>query len=646
MEHPHYMVADLIDDEAEVNYNKEEDVDDDEGLEGFLDDSETLDARSSPPSTPSRIRGHGSPFDPDSLDQEAAEIRARYGGHKAPHGPQVLKHESHAPQAILHPTASDDGVFAICVRNDAESYVLHLLKERWRAVPAHSVPVKAAFTHASIPGYLLVEASSPADAIRSVEGFSAVFHSVPPCLIALDGRHELLARPRQSTKVTQGQWVRCTRGRYKDDVSFSSSLTVSSGKRKHVTHPDPHLWFFQDLVHSFGVQKVTRAMEEESVPYTFAGEMFECGLVMKPLSLECVEPTTSIPERIGVFAAISAIRAHPLFHQSIVTSAQDALKPGDRVQVIQDEFVGSTGTMQSNFNSVMRISGTIPQQGGERIFELHVRTLCPYFLPGDHIKSRFRESAGMVVSVSPEKAEATYMDSDTHEEITVSVYYITFSEPDLDFAHIVPGARTDSGTVTIKADNTFEGPSKKAVKPVKAPKHQVQLLKTEGPSTARIRVHPLINKPVVIKKGPFKGYRTIVKTVSPDGPTVELAAKLSQHGSKGQQIPWAFITSTPSALEAAGRQAELHALRVCMPPLHGTAREREATLLPSMEEHFSQPSTSRNELPQSSVGRFSHIQRDGECWMLLPKFRRVLNTRAFVCNVHLTGGTFQGGIYD
>ncbi|KAI0258469.1 hypothetical protein BC834DRAFT_975128 [Gloeopeniophorella convolvens] len=537
MEQLQYTVADLIDDEAEVDYDEEEEVEEDEELRDFLDDSETLDAR------------------------KAAEIRARYGPRKAPHGPQVLKHESHAPQAILHPTASDDGVFAIRVRNDAESYVLHLLVERWRAVPPHSAPVKAAFTRASIPGYLLVEASSPADAIRSVQGFSAVFHSVPPRLIALDGRHELLARPRESTEITQGQWVRCTRGRYKGDVGVvrdvhwgdaslvvvlvprlkSPSLTVTSGKRKRAARPDPCLWFYEDLVRSFGARKVTRAVQEESAPYIFAGETFERGLVMKSVSLGCVEPTTSIPERVGVFAAIPAIRAHPLFHESIVTSAQDALKPGDRVQVTKGEFVGSTGTIRSNLNSVARISGIVPQQKGEQTFELHVGTLCPYFLPGDHIKSRFRESAGMVVSVSLEEAEATYVDSDTHEEITVSVYYLVSSEPDFDFARIVPGARvrwsylvgekmpafiegvvtsTDRDTVTIRVDERFEGPSRKAVQPVVAPKHQV-----------------------VIKKGPFKGYRAIVKTVSSDGPTVELAAKLSQHGSKGQQIPWSFITS-------------------------------------------------------------------------------------------------------
>ncbi|KAI0258470.1 hypothetical protein BC834DRAFT_66925 [Gloeopeniophorella convolvens] len=37
---------------------------------------------------------------------------------------------------------------------------------------------------------------------------------------------------------------------------------------------------------------------------------------------------------------------------------------------------------------------------------------------------------------------------------------------------------------------------------------------------------------------------------------------------------------------------------------------------------------------------------DGERWMLLPEFRRVLNMREFACTVHPTRGAFEGGIYD
>ncbi|KAI0258343.1 hypothetical protein BC834DRAFT_847442 [Gloeopeniophorella convolvens] len=95
--------------------------------------------------------------------------------------------------------------------------------------------------------------------------------------------------------------------------------------------------------------------------------------------------------------------------------------------------------------------------------------------------------------------------------------------------------------------------------PVMATMGELRQLKRPVPYEKPDVKHPTVGHEVAITKGNYKGYRGIMKTVSDDGPIIELEAKSTQHASSCQLVKWEHI-STASEGESWLLRDELRAL--------------------------------------------------------------------------------------
>ena len=211
-------------------------------------------------------------------------------------------------------------------------------------------------------------------------------------------------------KFTEGSWVRCRYGLYRDDVgivcghdpSTEASVIVAlvpriplksaeTTKWKKGAQPAPRIWSPRQMALEWGVSRV-RTISAHLCE--FFGETYNAGLLIKHLSPanldDAVAPASLVP-----FVQASCIREMPSFGQMICQHAQDTIRINQRVRVVREEQRGLIGLV---FDIDFDQATVVPEDDTPALL-VPVRNLEPVYRAGDKVKSRWFESCGLVTSV-------------------------------------------------------------------------------------------------------------------------------------------------------------------------------------------------------------------------------------------------------
>jgi hypothetical protein len=272
---------------------------------------------------------------------------------------------------------------------------------------------------------------------EALDGLVAV-RSLTPRLIPSNQRIALLAsRNPLSRRIEEGQWVRCLHGLYRDDIGFvcgwdSSSdkeiivafvpripymsdrpIGSSTGKRKRACRPLPRSWSSAQATLEWGAKSV------QSIPpdkFIFRRETYDSGLIMKHLPPDCLVIVDCAPSNLKLFLAASCIREMSSFAPWIHRFAQDSLQPQQRIKVESGEQRELVGHVNEIIDSVAAI---VPVSPFEDLPMPHVplRFLAPHYLPGDHVKARWSDSCGIVMTVDDERKTLVYIEKGSVRQV-------------------------------------------------------------------------------------------------------------------------------------------------------------------------------------------------------------------------------------
>ncbi|KAI0260258.1 hypothetical protein BC834DRAFT_973637 [Gloeopeniophorella convolvens] len=547
-------VRDLLDDEAhEAREEEELEEEDEDDFDEFIHDGEDIGEGTSPaPSSPPTV-SQDPAAEASGLEEAASRIRARY----------------------LH---DDPGLWAVPVKAGQEVRVLEIILDRF----ADLYVVPSVTVRPSIPGYVLVESNSIGEVYRCLAGISSVLKPVKPRLIPVPNRTEYLLPVPSRPEICDGQWVRCKYGLYAEDVGLvretragNAQVVVALLPRICVPvlpgvstrakgRPDPRLWGYTELLSVFGESKVKLGhptQGEEHASYKFAHDTFECGLILKVFSSKHLELATALPHLLCPFSKHPGIFHDPAFTCALTQVTRVTYQREDRVEVTSGEYRGVVGAITIALGGRASIAAMLPGEHSERLIEVDVDIVQPRFRPGNHVESRLSDSTGIVAGCDYDAAQVTYLERGTQAEFTTSCFAIRFAPPAPQVALPPKVAVGDRVVLFGREARLRDGPTKLegVVEEVKgdrvrftdertkilvtASMGELRQLKRPVPHEKPDPKHLTVGHEVAITKGNYKGYCGIVKTVSDDGPIIELEAKSTQHASSRQLVKWDHIST-------------------------------------------------------------------------------------------------------
>jgi hypothetical protein len=126
-----------------------------------------------------------------------------------------------------------------------------------------------------------------------------------------------------------GQWVCCHHRLYHEEIGFVQDIDHSqdigvtvlfvprvpteadgqhSGKWKKGHQPNPHTWLATQIATELG----TRVKEDSEGRFTFEGDLFQCGLVIKQITSTSLNLVNRAPD-LALFICAPYLMDHPNF---------------------------------------------------------------------------------------------------------------------------------------------------------------------------------------------------------------------------------------------------------------------------------------------------------------------------------------------
>jgi hypothetical protein len=239
-----------------------------------------------------------------------------------------------------------------------------------------------------------------------------------------------------SRHIHEGEWVRSRHGTYRDDIGIVCGHVPSSDtevivafiprmtkaipgtrKRKRVSRPEPRRWSASQVEAIWGKSKVRRISDDE---YEFGGDVYKSGLVMKRLSPASLA-VANAPQDISGFAAATCIVNSPFFGSMTRQAAQQSIKVGQRVRVVHGEQQGWVGCpVDITDDLAVLVRNTDDHTPA---LQVPLKYLLPVYRPGDHVKFRWGVSHGIVTSVDEIHDKVSYVERDSHREVSGYLRY-------------------------------------------------------------------------------------------------------------------------------------------------------------------------------------------------------------------------------
>ena len=239
-----------------------------------------------------------------------------------------------------------------------------------------------------------------------------------------------------SRRIHEGEWVRSRHGSYRDDIGIVCGHVPSSDeevivafiprmtkaipgtrKRKRVSRPEPRRWSAPQVEAIWGKSKVRRISDDE---YEFGGDVYKSGLVMKRLSPASLA-VANAPHDISGFAAATCIAHSPFFSAMTRQSAQESIKVGQRVRVISGEQQGWVGYPVDITDGIAVLVRNTDDN--TPLLQTPLTCLLPAYRLGDHVKFRWGDSHGIVTSVDEIHEKVSFVERDTHREVSDNPRY-------------------------------------------------------------------------------------------------------------------------------------------------------------------------------------------------------------------------------
>ncbi|KAH9954821.1 hypothetical protein BGW80DRAFT_1467541 [Lactifluus volemus] len=546
----YYSLEQLLDLEAVVADDDEDEEEGEEDLEEFLaDDLDESDAG----------LAEGPAFLPDDRVSatEASELEARARDFMTDYRRGYLREGDQLPQHSLVPTLSDPHIWAVRVKIGYEMSLVFQIYRRWN-LGSVDLDITSVFARDGIPGYIFLEGGY-ADVQRAISKLVTVIPNSRQRLVTLEQRVALLnSRNPMSRAIKEGEWVRVKYGLYRDDVGFvcgrcdSSDLDIivalipriatkserrrggHIGKRKRPIRPAARPWSETELVHEWGPEKVQNISPDA---FTFRNETYESRLLMARYSSSLLDIINHSPSTFPVFAAASSIGERHSFVLWRHRNAQASLQPRQRVKVESGEQQGLVGFI----NEIIEDSASIiPEEGDTLQVMPHVllSDLAPHYLPGDNVKARWMDSHGIVQSVN---------DADQNSDTTDKLVDYDSQGPS---GILRTSASADSevqprkrrGIITQMIDNTARIRDERTSADFMIDAQELNVCAIQASSLPKDNLdYTIIGQRVMITRGPFKSYYGLVKEIGLPHVTVELDSHLVSRSSPRQNVPWKDI---------------------------------------------------------------------------------------------------------
>ena len=230
-------------------------------------------------------------------------------------------------------------------------------------------------------------------------------------------------------EIRDGTWVRRRHGLYRDDIGlvcghdYSSEAELiiafipripnkSSGpasKRKRPARPEPRKWSADQAKAVWG-DKVRKVSDEE---YELKNETYKSGLHIQHLPPASVA-IADAPLHIDQFLSSQYLSTLPFYSTMAFRFAQDTIKVGDRVKVIDGEQQGLVGHPIDVSDGMATV--VLQTTDDTTPLLISLRALAQVYSPGDHVKYCHSDTQGIVSTICEDRT-LTFVDNDTHEEV-------------------------------------------------------------------------------------------------------------------------------------------------------------------------------------------------------------------------------------
>ncbi|KAF8258743.1 hypothetical protein EI94DRAFT_1707713 [Lactarius quietus] len=511
-----FSITEFLDLEAAVdNEEEEEDYDDDDELARFFDDDD-----------PEEEMDWDWPrsLTPSDLHDEAAEMRARAAARRAALSPMPEVPEE-VPHHLLLPAEGNPEMWAVRIKPERESDLVYQIATLClTGNPSRQPNIASVFARPGILGWIFIE-GQPIDVTGAVHSLVTVYREqwlVPPeqHLTLLSRRSPL------SRTIREGEWVRCLHGLYRGDIGLvcghnghsNNEVIVafvpripekaSGSKRKRLASPEPQKW------------------TSDQVKAVWGKKTYKSGLVLKHLPTASVALLTSTPSDI------------------------DSIKVGQRVKVLSGEQQGIVGHPKDISNGVATVVLQTDNQDTPPLL-ISLRELTLVYLPGDHVKSRYFDSKGIVSSVDETNSMVTMVERNTNAEYNAHMHAIEPCPPAPNFYRFKPGL-----WVNFSGPKDSEQPKRRSCITVVEDTHALVIdertftefkIDTSDLEVAALQaaslpahdlVHPLVGRRVVVTQGSRRGYDGVVKDVRNMSVTVKLDALFAGSALPLQSFAW------------------------------------------------------------------------------------------------------------
>ena len=156
--------------------------------------------------------------------------------------------------------------------------------------------------------------------------------------------------------------------------------------------------------------KVWKVSDEE---YELKNETYKSGLHIQHL------PPTSVaiadaPLHIDQFLSSQYLSTLPFYSTVAFQFAQDTIKVGDQVKVIDGKQQGLVGHPIDVSDGMATI--VLQTMDDTTLLLISLHTLTQVYSPGNHVKYRHLDTQDIVSTICEDRT-LTFMDNDTHEEV-------------------------------------------------------------------------------------------------------------------------------------------------------------------------------------------------------------------------------------
>jgi hypothetical protein len=299
----------------------------------------------------------------------------------------------------------------------------------------HPPAIMSAFARPSIPGYVFIEALHVGEVRHAVDGLVTVRDKQPRLIMVTEYVSLLSCLQQPSTRIEDGQWVRCLAGRYRNDVGyvyksdqpdvtvvFVPRISQPRGKRQRDGRPPPRAWTAAEVIEQYGKKRVAILGLNK---FVFRRGVYEDGLVMERVPSSYLRTLDHSPEDIALFVQSTMLRSHPHFTPCLKRFAQESTQVGDRVLVVSGECARIIGRTENIHNGVADVITQSPKEHSGLAVSVALRELMPHFLAGDHVKDRWSDRVGIVVAVDQDSQKVTFLAKDGRE-VGISASLLSF----------------------------------------------------------------------------------------------------------------------------------------------------------------------------------------------------------------------------